>query len=162
MEYKLDGIRLFSKLSQDEMKELSDLLTEFTYEPGEFIFKEGEDSHSFHIITSGTVEVFSSFNQNQDVEIIKIGSGNTVGEVGFIDGKERTASVKCITPTTTLCLSKKIFTSIIESNSLLAMKILKEIGIILSERLRWCDKILVSDREMRVSSRFMDAIESSV
>jgi len=161
MEQKLESFKLFNNLRVDEIAKLISLAKKQTFEAGEFIFKEGELSKSFHIVCSGKVEVFSSPDENQHIELVKIGPGSTVGEVGFIDGKERTASVRCITSTITLTLTRNEFNEIIDKDPQLALKILKEIGIVLSERLRWCDKLLVNNDDIIISSSFLHAIEAS-
>jgi CRP/FNR family cyclic AMP-dependent transcriptional regulator len=162
MEQKLEKIRLFKKLTVMEMARVMVNMDRSLYEPGEFIFQQDDDSTSFHIIGSGLVEVFSVNKENdQIIELIKLGAGTTIGEVGFIDGRERTATVKCIQPTLTLSLTKNKFAEMIETEPEIALKILKEIGTILSERLRWCDKFLVSNNEIKIGRNLLSAIETS-
>jgi CRP-like cAMP-binding protein len=160
MEQKLENIRLFNNLGAEEIARLIDKTEKRNFQAGDFIFKEGDESDSFHIIGSGRVEVFT-FSKGQNIELIKLGPGTTIGEVGFIDGQERTATVKCLVPTLTLSLTRDNFSEIIKTDPKLAMKIMKEIGIILSERLRWCDKFLVSSSDIRIGRKFLEAIGSS-
>lgn len=161
MENIFQKLRFFNKLSEEEITNIINNSVKCSYKKGDYLFKEGDSSDSFHIICSGEVEVFVNNFGNSAIELLRTGEGSVIGEVGFIDGKERTASVRCIEPTKTLLISIELFDKIIQKNPNLALKMLKEIGSILSERLRWCDKVIVSSDEVMIDTKFLNAIELS-
>lgn len=63
--------------------------------PNEFLVREGEDSDEMYFLKSGTLGIFK-IKGNAESQIGTIYSGELVGEMSFLDGKPRSASVKAI------------------------------------------------------------------
>lgn len=86
----LKRIPLFKKLSETEITMILDMPKSYgTYNIGDTIMQEGEMEESFYILLNGEVSVW-----RHDKEIAKVAPPNFLGEVGFILGDPRVATVK--------------------------------------------------------------------
>lgn len=150
----------FSQLNDKEISKFIKKTNIGIFNEGDFLFREGEESDSFHVIFEGEVEV-SIQNENGRNDLISLGVGSIVGEVGFLDNSTRTASVRALKDTKTFFISKTSFDKLKELDIDLSIKLLREVGIILCERLRLCDKSLVDTTEVEINSRLLSAISSS-
>src|SRR5260221_9782307 len=69
-----------------------------TFQPGEFIFREGDESCEAYWIISGEVEISIGAPQSRNVLTI-LEEGEIFGEMGMIDDLPRTASARAVTAT---------------------------------------------------------------
>jgi CRP/FNR family cyclic AMP-dependent transcriptional regulator len=73
--------------------------SEETYEDGHVVIKEGTSGDWLYVVLSGSVEISKTIGGNTYViDVLK--PGEIFGEVGFLGGKKRTATVKTIGQTT--------------------------------------------------------------
>ena len=74
-----------------------------TFNPGQTIFLEGDDTQDLYVLVSGLVEIFKG-----DQKIREIAEeGAVFGEVSFFLGDQRTASVKAKTRVEVICIPKE-------------------------------------------------------
>lgn len=72
-------------------------------EDNEFLYKKGEATGSFYIVTGGRLAIVRETNGG-DVSILHVlQKGDLVGELSFIDGTPHTASVCALGEATVLC-----------------------------------------------------------
>ena len=89
----LKKIPLFKKLSETEITMILDMPKSYaTFKQGETIMEEGEHEESFYILMNGEVSVW-----RHDKVIAKVAPPNFLGEVGFILGDPRVATVTAAT-----------------------------------------------------------------
>jgi len=130
--FKLSPI--FCDVSEDQIKSILHLSSEFRFHAGEFIIKENERADNFYIIESGTIEVLKYDPQKKQYYTIrKLGAGEVVGEIGLLVNRERIAFVRALTPVVLVGFPIKEFTAKIE----LAVRsqVMKNIALILVDRL---------------------------
>lgn len=84
-----------------------------TYEPGEFIFFEGDIDFHFYIIESGEVQIFTKTPEGARLNIATIESGESFGEFALLDKAARSASAQAITETVLVKISEKGFEQLI-------------------------------------------------
>ena len=71
---------------------------------GETLFQQGDLSDRAYIVESGLVEVVAKTGDGE-VVLARLGPGEVVGEMGLIDGSERTASVRALSDSELLVIS---------------------------------------------------------
>src|SRR5258708_30291479 len=69
-----------------------------TFQPGEFIFREGDESSEAYWILSGQVEISIETPRGRSVLTI-LEEGEIFGEMGMIDDLPRAASARALTET---------------------------------------------------------------
>ena len=61
-----------------------------SFNPGQTIFLEGDDTQDLYVLVSGQVEIFKGDQKIRDIAE----EGSVFGEVSFFLGDQRTASLK--------------------------------------------------------------------
>lgn len=98
---------LFADFSRDELQEVIAGMEVRTYGPADLLCREGEPGDSLLCITDGKVEVSTKAPDGQDVVLKQLGPGDFFGEVAFLTGKARTATITALEPVEALELTKE-------------------------------------------------------
>ncbi len=91
-------IPLFSDLTQEEFNEFTTRMMIHTMPAGKPIVREGEGGSSVYILTRGSVKVYSMI-QGKRVDLAVLQPSDFFGEIAFLTGKPRTATVEAAEPT---------------------------------------------------------------
>jgi len=83
---------IFSFLSVEDIESLPERAVHRSYDEGEYVIREGDSSDSMFIIRSGTARV-ETMLKGRVVRLGGLEQGDFFGEVAFLTGKPRTASV---------------------------------------------------------------------
>ena len=148
----------FQDFTETEIAEVLELGQIISYPKDTVIFKRGDESNGFYIISNGELEVFTH-EKGEKVSIAIIKSGSVVGEIGFLDGQERTASATAVSDLVALRISPEDFTKIETTNTKLAIKLIIEIETILADRLRHSDKLLIDYHTVKIDEQFLQKID---
>jgi len=80
------------------------------YEPGDYIFRQGENSNNFYILEKGEVEVSRIKPPETKEEIVAVlGENDFFGEMSLLQGTPHTASVRARTDIEVLVMGKHVF-----------------------------------------------------
>lgn len=104
--------------------------------PGQFIFKESEESYHFYIIQSGEVEIYTLGEDGYKVRLATVGAGASVGEFAYIDKKPRSANVCAIKPVTAVMVSEQAYAELLQDLPSWALSLIEN----LVEKLRKTDE----------------------
>ncbi len=94
-------IPLFSDLTQEEFNEFTKRMIIHTLPPGKPIVREGESGSSVFVLTRGTVRVYATI-QGKRVDLAVLQPSDFFGEIAFLTGKPRTATVEAAETTDVL------------------------------------------------------------
>ncbi len=83
---------LFESLPPDEIIHILELSAPRRYSEGDYIIKEGDSGNSIYILQSGKAKVTTHI-LGQEIELAILSNGDVFGEVAFLTGRPRTASV---------------------------------------------------------------------
>ncbi len=86
--------KALSGLDPAQMVKVSAQLDPVTYKPGTTIFKQGDLADKFYIIIRGQVEIIIEHISGREVIGARLGSGQFFGEIGLLENKNRTATVR--------------------------------------------------------------------
>jgi cAMP-dependent protein kinase regulator len=86
-------IPLFSDFTQDEFNEFTKRMIIHTLPAGKTIIKEGDTGSSIFILTRGGVHVYATVT-GKKVELAKLQPSDFFGEMAFLTGQPRTATVE--------------------------------------------------------------------
>ena len=133
----IDGLPMFSGLTEREKGTLLAIFESRNYEAGDILCREGDRAFSFFIICKGIVEIFKDLGDGPDKERLgQLGRPSMVGQVSLIDGKPRSATVVAKSRVSTLECSRDDFERLFNAGSPFTFKVLDQIVIHLSRRLR--------------------------
>lgn len=91
-------IPLFSDFTQDEFNDFTKRMVIQTVPAGRVIILEGEAGNSVFVITRGSVKVFTKMNGKR-IDLAVLQSSDFFGEIAFLTGKPRTATVEAVEET---------------------------------------------------------------
>ncbi|NIX58834.1 MAG: FAD-dependent oxidoreductase, partial [candidate division Zixibacteria bacterium] len=67
------------------------------FQPGDYVFKEGDPSNNFYVIESGEVEVVRGAGTDDEKVLAILGEGDFFGEMALIDNRYRSSAVRART-----------------------------------------------------------------
>ncbi|HMR32555.1 MAG TPA: cyclic nucleotide-binding domain-containing protein [Geminicoccaceae bacterium] len=114
-------------------------MTELRFRDGEVIFREGDDSSLVGQVVTGEVEVVREVG-DRVIVLGRIAEGQLVGEMGALERRQRSATVRAVGDVTLRMLSREAFLERISSDKDMALSALLR----LSERLHAMDDRLAS------------------
>lgn len=87
-------IPLFSSLTPEEFDDFTKMMVVHVLKPGQAIVKQGETGKSVYLIASGSVKVWAAAPSGDRLDLAMLGSSDFFGEIAFLSGKPRTATVE--------------------------------------------------------------------
>lgn len=140
---------LFENFNLAEIRLMSHFMQVYRAEPGIEVIREGDAGDFMMLVLEGTIEVFKRDRWNAPRLIAVLDPGKTVGEMSMIDGEPRFATCVASDRCLLAVLTREALARIILEQPILGAKILMELVLMLSQRLRQTSQKLVSymDRE---------------
>jgi ABC-type lipoprotein export system ATPase subunit len=89
------------------------------YEPGAMILNEGTSGETFYIVSKGTVDIMLKRANAADVTAAQMGPGQYFGEMEFVHGQSRSASVRASengSPVEVLALSYETLSDLLDKS----------------------------------------------
>ena len=148
----LDSLRkipLFAVVDDEALEALADLLIERRIPKHQTIVEEGLTGDYMYVIRDGQVKVTKLSGDGREKILGLLGPGDFFGEMSLLDNSERSASVKSLTETRILALSRNDFLKELRCNPDLAMAVIQE----LTRRVRQMDEQASSLSFQRVKER---------
>lgn len=81
------------------------------YEPGQFVFRQGDLGDRIYIVLSGAAEVLRADGEGERV-LARLGPGECFGEMAIVQEKARNASVRCAEAMDVLSLPKQEYAAL--------------------------------------------------
>jgi CRP-like cAMP-binding protein len=148
----LKTVGLFGALGDEDLAFLRERLVVRGVEPGELIFREGEQGGDLYVVLDGEMEVLKRSHGGEDARMALLGPNDWFGEMSIIDIHPRSASVRAVSSAQLLALSTRALDELYRHNIkgylIMVLNITRE----LSRRLRVADGIL-ADFVSTVTSR---------
>ena len=127
---------LLENFSAAEVRALAHFMEVYRAGPGIEIIREGEGGDFMLMVVEGRVEVRKLDRWNAPQVIAVVEAGRTLGEMSMIDGEPRFATCMANEPALIAVLNRESLARIIVEQPLLGAKILMELVLMLSQRLR--------------------------
>ncbi|HEX8789925.1 MAG TPA: DUF1003 domain-containing protein [Polyangiaceae bacterium] len=136
----LAQIPLFQGLSDEDREALAARLAEKNFKAGDIVFSQGDQGSSMYLVQSGSVQIYlPSTSKDAPPVILKdLRTGEYFGELAIFDDKPRSASVRALTDTVLLELTRDELGEHLGRSKTAAMTILSE----MAERLRETNAML--------------------
>ena len=108
---------LFEPLPEETLRVLLDRSEQRTYLAGETLFVETAEEEEIYLITGGAVNIEISLgNQDASYEIVSLGAGEIMGEMGIIQPTARSATATAETEVTVLDWQGQTLRDLCEEN----------------------------------------------
>ena len=138
---QLRELPLFSGIEHRKLLPLARNSESVTFQPGEYVVRQGEPGDSIYVIASGRVEVLARVEHDgiaTESAVASLTTGDALGELSVLDGQPRSASCVAVVPTQCVRLGRGALRRAMISNWPLAEALMGT----LASRLRQADKVL--------------------
>jgi CRP-like cAMP-binding protein len=105
----LQNSQLFNGLTEEQLHATINGWQIKRYNGPAVVLLEGQTGDSVFLILEGRAKIYCSDSQGREMVIGYKGAGETLGEMGFIDGSARSATVETVTPCTLLWADRASF-----------------------------------------------------
>lgn len=112
------------------------------FRAGEDVIKRGEVDRALYIVVDGNLEARITEGAARKGAAVPVPAGSVIGEIGFFDGRARSATVTAVTDGELLRLSFESFQTLAAREPDLAQAMLLDLGRILAIRLRQTDEFI--------------------
>jgi len=134
----LDTLYMFRGLSADDLSRIETISELESYSAGDLIFSQNDVADALYVIQHGTVniELDGEGDTGRDIAVATLGTGSHFGEMGFLDNQPRSASAIAASHSDILRIGYSAMKTLLESDSLLATHVYKQLAGFLCSRLR--------------------------
>ena len=136
MQALIPKCNLLENFSTAEVQALAHFMHAYRAETGVEIIREGDGGDFMLMLIEGRAEVYKRDRWNTPQLLATVEAGRTLGEMSMIDGDARFATCLAAEPTLIAVLDRESLARIIVEQPLLGAKILMELVLMLSQRLR--------------------------
>jgi CRP-like cAMP-binding protein len=146
---------LFEQFSLAEIRLMGHFMQVYRAQTGQEIIREGEPGDFMMIVIEGRIEVFKQDRWNAPQLINVVDEGKSIGEMSMVDGEPRFATCIAVQPSLIAVLSADHLARIILEQPILGAKILMQLTLMLSQRLRQTSARLIelADKQRELSEQ---------
>ena len=129
----IENIELFRSLAPPTLDLLRQQIRARKLTKGELLFAAGDPSDSMYIVNSGRIRIWTVSAAGAEITLNVLGPGTIFGEIGLLDGSERTAGASALDAVELSAIQRGTFDNALERDPQLARNVIK----FLCDRLRW-------------------------
>lgn len=145
----LTAASLLAGCSSEELADIAARGSVRSFKPGTAIIRQGDPGDTLWIMLAGLARVSMVAANGREIVLDYAEPGAVLGEIAFLDGGERTASVEAIEPVEALGLTRAAFAEIVGKHQGLAMRLLQA----MARRLRQNNTVIEADRAYTTGPR---------
>ena len=128
---------IFKGLDKRYIQLISDHASTVSFNPGDLIFREGDEADLFHVILQGKVALEVILAPDRDpITIQNIGEGDVLGWSWLFPPHRRRFDARVITPTQAIAVDGKFLRKKCEEDHDLGYELMKRFALLIEQRLR--------------------------
>ena len=132
----LESTHWAREFKRDQLDRLARHMDVYRYPTGSLLFQEGNRESSMGILVEGHISIDKNARSEGMQVLAKLGPGKSFGEMALIDGEPRSASAHALEDVLMLVLTADGLDSLCEDAPSLAIRLLRRISKMMSQRLR--------------------------
>ncbi len=133
---RLRQFNIFSRLDDQELKDLAVQLDTRHYLKGQRLFSVGDEGGSMFLVSSGQIEIYVIDDDGEKIVLGTLGPGDLFGEMSLIDNQPRSAYAKATEDTEVFVAVQEDLTNLVRAHPDAALDLLA----MFSHRLRAADE----------------------
>jgi CRP/FNR family transcriptional regulator, cyclic AMP receptor protein len=126
----------FSDFDDDEIGILAKWSRAYSADTGCMVLHEGDKSNCMCVILKGNINIFKNLDNDEQLKIAEVATGESIGEMGIIDGEPFSASAITSEDSVVLLITREDFEDIVNQHRDLGNKLLWKLSRIITARLR--------------------------
>jgi len=119
--------KLAVELTDEQCHRLAAAMQLRDLKEGEVLVKEGDDDHHFYLIVRGKLGVIKSFATPEQVTLNTLSTGDFAGEMSWLDGSRRYASLVAMDATRVLGLEREKLEALLQSDPHVVYRVMRAI-----------------------------------
>ena len=123
----LSASKLAVELNDEECRVLAGAMTLRDLKHGEVLIREGSADDHLYVVVSGVLGVVKGAGLEEEVTLNAIRPGNVVGELSFLDGATRYASLVALSDTRVLGLSRADLENLLDTKPKVVYHVMRAI-----------------------------------
>jgi CRP/FNR family cyclic AMP-dependent transcriptional regulator len=94
----LGRVPVFATLEQSDLERIAQLAVPRQFQPGQAVFREGDQSDTCYIVREGHARAVRSHGDGRTITLATFGPGDIFGELAMFEDERRSATVEAIEP----------------------------------------------------------------
>src|SRR5215831_19644865 len=123
----LKTVPFFNRLSNRQLKSMSDIMFERTYEADESVFEEGQPGAALFLILEGKIAI-EICRETSATRLAVLEQGAFFGEMALLDDTPRSASARALERTQTLALYRNDLRGLVHRDAKTACRIYRSLA----------------------------------
>jgi CRP/FNR family cyclic AMP-dependent transcriptional regulator len=123
----LSKSKIATELTPEQCRTLAGAVTVRELQPGDVLVREGESDDHLYIVVTGSLGVIKAVGTENELTLNVMRPGDVVGELSFLDGATRFASLVAVAESRVLGLSRGDLESMLERDPHLVYRIMRAI-----------------------------------
>ena len=119
--------KLAFEMSPAQCSVLARSMTARDLAPGEVLVREGATDDHLYVVVKGTLGVLKAAGTDQELMLSSLRPGDVAGELSFLDGATRFASLVAMSETRVLSLSRGDLEALLDSDPHLVYRVMRAI-----------------------------------
>jgi CRP/FNR family transcriptional regulator, cyclic AMP receptor protein len=137
----LKTVPFFDRLSNRQLKTVSDIMFERTYDTDESVFEEGQPGASLFLILEGKIAI-EIWRETSTTRLAVLERGAFFGEMALLDETPRSANARALEPTRTLALYRNDLNDLVYRDAKTACQIYRSLAGTIGDRLRLTNELV--------------------
>ena len=137
----LKTVPFFDRLSNRQLKTVSDIMFERSYDSDESIFEEGQPGAALFLILDGKIAI-EICRETSTTRLAVLESGAFFGEMALLDDTPRSANARALEPTRTLALYRNDLNDLAHRDAKTACQIFRSLAGTIGDRLRLTNELV--------------------
>jgi CRP-like cAMP-binding protein len=139
----LRTVPIFTSLSQRELKTISGIAHQRTYQNDEFVFRKGQPGAALFIVKSGKINIIDHDENNQAYIITTLADHTFFGELALLDDAPRSASAVAAKSTETFAFFRTDLDRLLTAFPHIGLKVYRSLAMIIGGRLKHTNEQLL-------------------
>ncbi len=114
-------------LNEAHCEKLAAIIEVRTLKQGEELISEGHVDHTLYVPINGKISVVKDAGGGEEDQLHVLKPGELAGAMGFLDGKEHSATLRALTDTQVFCLEQAKFEALISSEPTIVYQVMRAI-----------------------------------
>ncbi len=123
----LRGSSLTAKLGDEQVRQLVGISVCQVLENDDILIAEGRVDNSLHVVTDGTLAVTRDVGGGQWTTLHLLRTGDLAGEMGFVDGRPHSATLRAIGTTKVCSFTREKFESLLDEEPWIVYRVMQNI-----------------------------------
>jgi CRP/FNR family transcriptional regulator len=154
----LHGVPAFAELADADLARVAGVTVPRTFQGGEAIFHEGDESDTCYVVRSGHVRAVREHTDGRTLTLATLGPGDIFGELAIFDEERRSATVEALDDLEVVAILGGDMRRMLRQHPDIAVKLLAG----LSRRLRETNERLTRQSFQTVQSRVAHVLAEMV